>query len=243
MTFNLFDKNILWADAELLVVNKPSGLSTLPDGYDPGKPHLRSILEPQFGRLWVVHRLDRDTSGVLALARSQQTHRSLNQMFAERKVGKIYHAIVVGNPTWDECTFDQPLLVDGDRRHRTLIDYRYGKEATTTCSVIERYRQFTLLEVEPQTGRRHQIRAHLSNSGYPIVVDQLYGHGEAIYLSQLKPNFYGNESTEKPLLGRLGLHAKSLVLKHPATAKKLFFEAPYPKEIRVTIKQFRRFMG
>lgn len=93
------ENHILWIDAALVVVNKPAGMLTLPDGYNPGLPHLRGILEPLLGRLWIVHRLDKETSGVIVLARSTEAHRHLNTQFQENQVAKAYHALVTGHPT------------------------------------------------------------------------------------------------------------------------------------------------
>jgi RluA family pseudouridine synthase len=204
---------VLWSDETLLAVNKPAGLPALPDGYDPTAPYLAGVLQPIFGRLWVVHRLDRDTSGVVAFARSSQAHRALNTQFEQRQVSKVYHAIVTGNPDWAERTARQPLLADGDRRHRTIVDPRQGKKAETSFKVLEQFRGFALLEAAPHTGRTHQIRAHLAALGYPIVADILYG---------------GNP--EPGLIERTALHAGKLTLSHPSTGERLVFEAPYPED-------------
>src|SRR5512138_2201442 len=103
------DLEIIHQDEAILVANKPAGLSTLPDGYDSSLPHVKSLLEQQFGRLWIVHRLDKDTSGVLLLARTAQAHRLLNQQFEQHQVLKVYHALVAGSPGWEEKTVDLPL--------------------------------------------------------------------------------------------------------------------------------------
>ena len=106
---------ILWSDEVILIVNKPPGLLTLPDGYDPDLAHLTDILEPSYGPLWIVHRLDKETSGVLVLARNADAHRRLNTQFETRQIAKTYHAILVGNPEWDENEVRLALLPDGDR--------------------------------------------------------------------------------------------------------------------------------
>jgi len=127
---------ILYRDEALLVINKPAGLSTLPDGYNPTLPHVKSLLEGQSGRLWTVHRLDKDTSGVLVFARSAEAHRSLNTQFEQHQVTKLYHALVQGSPAWMEYTADLPLRSDGDRHHRTVVDLRAGKPALTHFKVL-----------------------------------------------------------------------------------------------------------
>jgi len=241
LNFNVED-SVLWSDDALLVVNKPSGLTTLPDGYDPEAPHLRAVLEPVFGRLWIVHRLDRGTSGMILMARSAQTHRILNTMFAERRVKKIYHALVSGEPPWTEKATRVPLIPDADRKHRTRVDFEEGKLAWTDFRVLESYGRYSLIEAHLHTGRRHQIRVHLMTEGYPIVADSLYGSEKGIYLSELTPNYQPNASSEeKPLLGRLGLHAWSVTLEHPITQKPVYIEAPYPKEFQITVNQCRKF--
>ena len=120
---------ILHLDAELIVVNKPAGLPTLPDGYDKTAPYLGGELTAQYGRVWIVHRLDRDTSGAMVVARSAEAHRALNLQFDAHTVTKLYHALVIGVPDWAERTIDLPLRPDGDRRHRTVVDPQRGKAA------------------------------------------------------------------------------------------------------------------
>jgi RluA family pseudouridine synthase len=234
---------VLWADAELLAVNKPAGLPSLPEGYDAEAPHLIAVLAPAFGQLWVVHRLDRDASGVILLARTPAAHRALSIQFEERTVVKVYHALVVGAPAWEERTVRLPLRADGDRRHRTVVDPQEGKPAVTRFRVLERFGRHTLLEATPETGRAHQIRVHLAAQGLPIVADPLYGDGQALYLSAIKPGYRGSGTPERPLLARLGLHACALTVQHPTTGATLHFGAPYPKDLAATLRQLKKHAG
>lgn len=222
---------VLYSDTALLVVNKPAGLSTLPDGYNPSLPHMKSILEREFGRLWVVHRLDKQTSGVLIFARSSEAHRVLSTQFEHHRVFKVYHALVVGEPPWQDQVVDLPLRPNGDRRHRTVVDLQAGKPAVTHFSVIERFACFCLLEARPETGRTHQIRAHLASLGFSIVSDKLYA--------------VKNDAQDSACLGLglekgMGLHARLLEIDHPQSAERMKFTAPYPQEWDNLLSRLRR---
>ena len=169
-------QTIIYSDNSLLVVNKPAGLRTIPDGYDPTLPHLSGSLTPEYGRVWTVHRLDKDTSGVIVFARSAESHRSLNAQFSARETRKEYHALVVGLPAWDEQQINLRLRVNGDRRHRTVVDAWRGKPATTSFTVLARYPAYSLalISAQPHTGYTHQIRAHLAAIQFPVLADALY---------------------------------------------------------------------
>jgi len=216
------DLSILFSDEHLLVVNKPAGLSTLPEGYDKTAPCLIDLLKQEYGRVWVVHRLDKETSGAIVFARTAEVHRALNLAFDSRAVSKIYHALSIGVPPWDEYTVDLPLRPDGDRRHRTVIDRQRGKAAVTHLHVLERFTQHTLIEARPETGRTHQIRAHLAALDLSLAGDVLYGGKDGAVL-----------------IARTALHAHTLELEHPVTHEPLHVTAPYPPDFTQVLSQLR----
>jgi len=213
---------IIYSDPDILVINKPAGLLSLPDGYNKVFPHVRSILELEFGRLWIVHRLDKETSGVMILARSSSAHQVLNQQFQDRKVEKIYHAIVQGRPVWNSIVIDAALKINGDRRHRTTINLTQGKHACTQCDVLKRMEKSALLSVHPTTGYTHQIRAHLASIGFPLIADPLYG--------SIPP-------VDEDIIRRAALHAVQITFKHPISNQLLDLIAPYPADFLQYLNQ------
>jgi RluA family pseudouridine synthase len=217
---------ILYTDSDLLVVNKPAGLPVLPDGYNPEAPYLKEVLQAEHGPLWVVHRLDKDTSGVVVLARNAPAHRSLNIQFEKRQVSKVYHALALGSPSWDSQAVTLPLRVDADRRHRTAVDMHGGKPAATDLRILERFSTCVMVEAQPHTGRTHQIRVHLAAVGLPILADTLYGDRSA-------------ESNPAPWINRLALHAWCLSFTHPTTGLAAVFEAAYPEDFAAAVELLR----
>ncbi len=203
---------VVFADESLVVVNKPSGLLSVEDGYNPALPHLRSVLEPTLGKLWMVHRLDKETSGLLVLARDAQSHRELNRQFREREPIKRYLASVAPLPTWDEISLEAPLKVNADRAHRTRVDFAAGKPARTDFVVLRREENWAELLCTLQSGITHQIRAHLYHLGLGILGDPLYQ----------PPAF---KSASKPAVERMMLHASELIFTHPKTGDLLHFRA------------------
>lgn len=227
---------VLYSDESLLVVIKPSGLRVIPDGYDPSLPYLSGMLQEQFGRVWVAHRLDKDTSGVILFARSPEAHRALNTQFERRETHKEYHAIVIGEPEWKDALIDLPLHVDGDRRHRTTIDHQYGKAAETEVRVLQLLKQFALVAALPRTGYTHQIRAHLAAVDYPILADPLY--------QSLKPETQTSKIASQVAAGlpihRAALHAYQITFTHPITGQPLTLQASYPEDFAKTLSALAR---
>lgn len=207
------------------MVDKPSGLLVIPDGYDLTLPTVRSVLEPDFGRLFMVHRLDKETSGILLLARNPDTHRELSIRFQKREIRKLYTAFCAGLPAWEEKVIDISLRVNGDRSHRTIQDNQHGKPAQTHVKVVRLLSNFCKVTVTPGTGYTHQIRAHLSLVGLPILGDRLYRYPRSWQGPRM-------DTDELPSISRLALHASQIRFKHPRTLKELHFAASLPAELQ-----------
>jgi len=196
---------IVFADADLIVVDKPAGMPSVPARTPLDPPCVASHVSAAFGAVEAVHRLDRDTSGLLVLARSSQVRAALGRAFEDRAVQKRYEAIVHGGPAASEGIVHLPLASDPLRPPRSRVDPIQGRPATTrwrllaTASVAGQQR--SLLELEPVTGRSHQLRVHLAWLGMPIVGDRLYCHL--------------NAAAKEPPAFRLGLHAAWLAFPHP----------------------------
>jgi tRNA pseudouridine32 synthase/23S rRNA pseudouridine746 synthase len=211
--------DVLYVDSSILAVNKPSGLATNPGGWEGDQTSLFKILEKEFGHLWVVHRLDRVTSGVAIFARNANAHRMLSMQFERHVVHKVYHAIVLGSPPWDEHTARHPLRVNVGHSHRTAVDHSKGKASETTFRVLERFDGYALLAAIPTTGRTHQVRVHAYALGLPILGDTLYN------------------APETTLIARPALHAISI--EFIFEDKPFHFTAPYPEDFIQTLAMLR----
>ena len=209
---------IIFEDDSLVIVDKPAGLSVLPDGWEKDSDYLVKQLEEQYGRIFIVHRLDKITSGVMVFARDAETHRALNIQFENHDAQKTYHAILEGNPKWEEKVAKHPLRANVGHKHRTMVDDKNGKPSETRFKVIKRYQEAALVEAKPMTGRTHQIRVHAYALGHPLVEDILYGSQDR----------YG--------LPHPMLHSQTLSFIHPATNERVKFSAPRPDDFEEAIK-------
>ena len=201
------EQNLLYMDDHFIVINKPAGLRVIPDGFDPTLPNIRDMLNAIYPKIWVVHRLDKDTSGVLLFARDAATHSALNQQFENRTIQKEYSLIVIGEPNWETISISLPLRTNGDRKHRTVVDFSQGKPAETIFTAKEKFIDHTLLAASPHTGYTHQIRAHISAAGFPILGDLLYWQ-PAAHLIKLKSK--SPKPANTPFIDRVALHAAQI---------------------------------
>lgn len=209
---------IIYEDNHIIVLDKPAGLSVLPDGWEKDSDYLVKRLEERYGKIFIVHRLDKITSGTMVFARDAESHRVLNIQFENHDAQKTYHAIVEGNPKWDEKIAKHPLRANVGKKHRTAVDDKNGKPSETRFRVIKRYEEAALIEAKPITGRTHQIRVHAYALGHPLVEDMLYGARD----------IYG--------IARPMLHAQSLSFIHPATNERVKFSAPHPADFDEALK-------
>ena len=222
---------VVYEDKDIIVVNKPKGLVVHPANGNWDGTLVNAIMaickDSLSGiggeiRPGIVHRLDKDTSGLLIIAKNDEAHLNMSNQIKDRKVKKIYYALVRGVVSENEATINMPIGRSTKDRKKMAVN-KNGKEAITHFKVLERFNKYTLLEVKIDTGRTHQIRVHLSEIGHPVVGDEVYSNGK---------NEFG-------VKGQL-LHAKSLTFKHPITGKEMHLETELPDEFSNVLKELRK---
>ena len=233
--------DLIHVDEHLILVNKPANVLSVPDRFVAEIPNLYHQLKLQYGEIFIVHRLDKATSGIICFARNEAAHKSLNQQFEARTTRKIYHALLEGVLHQKSGSVDKPLAESKARAGKMIIANR-GKESLTHYKVLEEFDHYTLVECEIKTGRMHQIRVHMESIGHPLAVDPLYGRRDALFLSDFKRKKFrmGKNQEERPLLMRTPLHAKKLQLDHPETGVEIEFEAELHKDFRAILQQLRK---
>ena len=229
---------VLYEDDDVVAINKPADMVVHPSrGHARGTlanallHHCRAGLSDVNGPLrpGIVHRLDRDTSGVILCAKSNAAHAGLGEQFKDRRVHKEYLAVVRGRMEYDSGEIALPIGRDRRLREKMGVDAVHGRPAVSRYFVEERYERFTVVRVEPRTGRTHQIRVHLSAQRHPVVADGLYGGGGAVGLAEVRGG--SRAAGERPLIARQALHARAIRFEHPLTGAPCQIRAPIPADL------------
>jgi RluA family pseudouridine synthase len=228
-----FKESILFEDDDYVLINKPPFMSTLEDRHE--RQNLLALAREYISTAQVCHRLDKETSGVLAIAKNPEAYRHMSMQFEKRQVIKVYHAVVDGIHQFKNTFVDEPILKQDDGVVK--ISRREGKAAQTYFTSLKPFRQHTLVECRPVTGRMHQIRIHLAFKGASITGDETYG-GKPFLLSSIKKRGYNlKKGTEEvSFMKRMALHAFSLEF-NDLSEKRQRIEAPYPKDFQALIRQ------
>lgn len=231
-----FEDLIVHEDDHLLLVNKPRDMASLAD---KSHQHLQALAEGYLPSLQLAHRLDKQTSGILLMAKDPDTYRTLALQFQHREVDKQYLALATGVHHFEQLRVELPLLVTTNKK--VTVHKQDGKAAETIFHTEERFRHYSLLRCHPITGRMHQIRVHLSAVNAPIAGDLLYG-GQDILLSAIKRKYhFSSRKEERPLNHSFLLHAQRLRFRHPATQEPVTFEAPLSNNFATVLKVLRKY--
>lgn len=241
-------KHIIFENDDYIAVNKPAGLLSIPDRHNDLLPSLSRWLEQRYGNIFVIHRLDKDTSGVIVFAKNESAHKFLSSQFQSRYAEKHYLGLVAGQLMQKEGAIDAPIMEHPVKKGKMMIvreqhgkQMKKGKPALTTFRVMESFSLYTLLDLQIFTGRTHQIRVHLQSIGHPIAMDEVYGNAAPFYLSFIKKKYRVGKSQEeeKPLMSRMALHAIKLAFKDKNGEKRIL-EAPLPKDFQAVVNQLRK---
>jgi 23S rRNA pseudouridine955/2504/2580 synthase/23S rRNA pseudouridine1911/1915/1917 synthase len=228
---------IVFQNEDFIFVNKPSGMLSIPDRLEPNLPNVKKFLKEKFDDIFVVHRIDRDTSGCILMARNAAAHRDASMQFENRKVYKQYLGIVQGTPPHEKGICEMPIMEHPTIKGKMTVHAKMGKKAITEYQVLESFAGYTLMSYIIHTGRMHQIRVHSAQLGCPIVCDPIYGQEQGVFISALKKRYKldRNLETEVPILNRLALHAFELKLENMQA-----IQAPLFKDMSATLTQMRK---
>jgi RluA family pseudouridine synthase len=233
--------DIVYEDEYLVAVNKQAGVLAVPDRYNPNITNLKQLLNDQYGEIFVVHRLDKGTSGIMIYAKDAITHKAFNEMFEKQEIEKIYHVLVKGIFPKNEVDIDIPIMPSQGRKGMSIPSAR-GKQSLTKVKVMDRYDRATMLECDLVTGRSHQIRVHLSTLGFPLYVDLDYGGFESFKISDFKKRFNLKKNTEeRPILDRLSMHAFSMRFVHPRTNEEIYVVAEYHRDFAAMVQLLSKY--
>lgn len=230
--FNIkqFQQAIIFENDHLLAINKPAFVSSI-DERQGEAPSILSVARKIYETITVCHRLDKETSGVMLLAKNPETYREISIAFEKRLVDKIYHAVTPGPTSYENYIVDLPLR---ETKKNVMVIDKTGKDALTTFTTLKNFKHYSLIECKPKTGRMHQIRIHLSASNTPIVGDVLYG-GKKPYLSQIKRKYKQTKfEEERPMFDRVALHAREITFS--LYEEPYHIIADYPNDLDVFIK-------
>ena len=230
----------IFENDDFVAVNKPAGLLTIPDRHDETQLSLYKILTQQYGKIFIVHRLDRETSGVVLFAKNEIPHKYLSQLFEQRKIEKIYLGIIRGSLSVKKGSVDEPIA-EHPLHKGVMTVSKKGKPSITGYEVMEDYGIYSLVRFTIQSGRTHQIRVHMKFAGHPIACDPVYGDGKPVLLSSFKRKYKLSlhDEEERPLINRLALHSHRLIFTD-AYAKKHALEAPLPKDMNALLQQLKK---
>ena len=235
--------SIIFENDDFIAINKDPGMLTIPDRHDDTQLSLYKILGQKYGKIFIVHRLDRDTSGLILFAKNEATHKYLSQLFEQRNIEKKYLGIVRGNMPDKKGTVNEPIAEHPVKKGMMFINKK-GKPSLTNYEVLEDYGIYSLVEFEIQSGRTHQIRVHTKSLGHPIICDAVYGDGKPILLSSFKKKYKlsQNDLEEKPIISRLALHSYHLNFTD-IHQKKFSIGAPLPKDMKALLQQLKKNRG
>ncbi len=232
---------VLYIDDYIIVVNKPAGYLSIPDRFDANKPSVSAFLKSKYGNIFVLHRLDKDTSGIMIFARNAESHKHLSNQFEKHSLKKKYLALVEGFVQNDTGTIDKPIGESKASGGQMIISAK-GKPSITLYKVLKRFKKYTLIEADILTGRMHQIRVHFKSIGHHLAIDSMYGNRSELFISDIKTKklSVSKYEEEKAIMNRTTLHAFALEFEHPFTLEKMRLEAPPHKDMKALITQLEK---
>jgi 23S rRNA pseudouridine1911/1915/1917 synthase len=232
--------SIIFENDDFVALNKPAGILTIPDRHDETQLSLYQILLEQYGKIFIVHRLDRETSGLLLFAKNEASHKYLSQLFEQRNIEKVYLGIIRGSLPVKKGFVNEAIAEHPYRKGEMTINQK-GKPSLTEYEVMEDYGIYSLVQFTIHSGRTHQIRVHMKFTGHPIACDTTYGDGKPILLSSFKRKYKLSvkDEEERPLLDRLALHSHRLIFKD-AKGTQHALEAPVPKDMKALLQQLKK---
>ncbi len=233
--------DILVENDWFVVINKPAGMLSIPDRMQSERS-LKDILMEKYGNIFTVHRLDKETSGIIVFAKDEDSHKQLSQLFEGREVKKFYLGLVNGTLINQSGSIDAAIMEHPAKNGSMVINVK-GKPSLTDYEVLEDFRIYSWVQFQIHTGRTHQIRLHTKHLGNSIACDAIYGDGKPVLISALKKryNLAKKEEEERPILSRLGLH--SYRLQFVFNEQEYILEAPLPKDLTALLQQLRKWKG